>query len=166
MDLRELDIPQVQDAPNLEETAEEWGAGKQYALVELSGNSLAVEIGRASQILELLPITPVPHTPSFVLGVCNVRGAIYSIVELRMLLGLSMPERVSDPLMILLEGERYSCGATIEGVSEISWIPDSEIVAPPTDIPYISGLFRKGQNTVLVLDVDALFQSPEMVEFQ
>ena len=126
--------------PAEEETAEEWTAGKQYALVELSGNSLAVEIARVSQILETLPITPVPNTSDFVLGVCNVRGDIFSIVDMRVLLGFPPGENKRDPLVVLLDGERYTCGATVEGVSEMLRIMESQIVEPATEIPYISGL--------------------------
>ena len=151
-----------------EEAAEEWDAGQQYALVELSGTSLAVETSRASQILVRLPITPVPNTPEFVLGVCNVRGDIYSVVDMRPLLGFPAVDQVArpDPLIILLEGQRCACGATIEGVSELLRIPDGQIVAPASDIPFVAGLYRRGQDTVLVLDVEALLQSPEMSQFQ
>jgi len=141
---------------------------RQYALVELGGYSLAVDVTRASQIIERPALTPVPNTPEFIYGVCNVRGDIYSIVDLRHLLGFDPPgaDASPDPLVILLRGPRYTCGATIEGISELLWIRDDQIAAPTSEIPFISGLYRRERDTILVLDVDSLFDSPEMTQFQ
>jgi len=152
----------------LEPAVEERSPEQQYAIVELGGYSLAVPVARASQILERPPITPVPNTPGFILGVCNIRGDVLSVVDIRPLLGLSLADQEArpDPLIILLRGEKYTCAATIEGISELLWVRESQIVAPTTDIPFVSGLYRRGQDTILVLDVDELLGSPEMTQFQ
>jgi len=156
-------VAEEPDAPD-----RRWETAKQYALVELAGQCLAIDIASAAQILERPPVTPVPNTPDFVLGVCNVRGDIHSIVDIRPLLGFAPIDQGAhpDPIVILLESSRFVCGATVERVRELLRISDAHIVAPTAEIPYVSGLCRRGQETVLVLDVEALLGSPEMTRFQ
>jgi purine-binding chemotaxis protein CheW len=150
-----------------EQNLEMLGPERQFAVVELSGQSLAIETVLCSSIRDVPQVTPVPFTSGIVLGVANIRGDIYSVVDIRSLLDLAPapPDRV-DPLIVVLIGSNYSCGVTIEGVSEIMRIREGQIVEPPTEMPYISGIYRRGQDNILIVDVEVLLASPEMTEFQ
>ena len=148
---------------------EDLGPERQFAIVELSGQSLAVEVTKSRNILEMPSITPVPFTPDYVLGVANIRGDIYSVVDIRSLLELAPADpETPDPLIVLLDGSRYTCGITVESISEIAWIREGQIAEPTTEIPYVSGIHRRehGQNTVMIVDVEELMASPEMCRFQ
>ncbi len=167
-DPQSLDIAALFTEQVAEEDDELWQIGRQYALVELADHVLAVDITATSQIFERPQITPVPNTPEFIQGVCNVRGDIFSIVDIRTLLGFPAIDQAAhpDPLVILLEGSTYPCGITIQAVSELLRIPDSQIVEQTAEIPFISGIFRRGQDSVLLLGVDDLLTSPEMTQYQ
>jgi len=163
----ELTVPVAEDEETEQEELERLGPEKQFAVVELSGQALAIEIALAMRILDRPPVTEVPFTPEFILGVANIRGDIYSVADIRPLLDISpRADGKEDPLVILLAGSKYSCGATIESITEIMRIREKEITEPSTEIPYISGIYRQGQETILVLDVEALLASPEMTQFQ
>jgi purine-binding chemotaxis protein CheW len=143
------------------------GPEHQFAVVELSGQSLAIETLLCSSIRDVPQITPVPFTSNIVLGVANIRGDIYSVVDVRSLLDLTpAPPDHTDPLIIVIIGSNYSCGMTIEGISEIIRIREGQIVEPLTEIPYVSGIYRRGQDNILIVDVELLLASPEMTEFQ
>lgn len=150
------------------QVAEARSPERQYTVVVLGGHLFAVDVSHTVQIIERPMVTPVPHTPAFVLGVCNVRGDIFSVVDIRHLLGLGPPPENAgpDPLVVVMRGERYTCGFSIERISELMWIRDDRIAAPTTDIPFVSGLHRHNRDTILVLDVEALLESPEMMQFQ
>ena len=150
-----------------QEQEEELGPERQFAVVELSGQSLAIDILRARTILDRPPITRVPFTSEFILGVANVRGDIYSIIDIRPLIGLAPADsKKKDPLVLLITGSKYVCGITIESITEIVRVREREIAEPTTEMPYVDGVYRQGQESVMVLDVEGLLSSPEMTQFQ
>ena len=150
-----------------EQELERLGPEQQFAVVEMSGQSLAIDILCARTILDRPPITPVPFTPPHILGVANVRGDIYSIVDIRSLLGLSPANtKKPDPLVLLVTGSKYVCGVTIESITEIVRVREKEIAEPTTELPYVAGVYRQGQESVMVLDVEGLLGCPEMTQFQ
>ena len=56
---------------------------------EVGGASYALDILIAREIVEMMPITPLPRSPSYIAGIINLRGEITNIINLNQLLGLS-----------------------------------------------------------------------------
>lgn len=54
----------------------------------MGGELYAMDIFIAREIVEMVPITPIPRSPSYISGIINLRGEITNIVNLNELLGL------------------------------------------------------------------------------
>jgi purine-binding chemotaxis protein CheW len=54
----------------------------------LGGERYALDIQLAREIVEMIPITPIPRSPPYISGVINLRGEITNIMNLTTLLGL------------------------------------------------------------------------------
>jgi len=54
----------------------------------LGGEKYALDIQLAREIVEMIPITPIPRSPPYISGVINLRGEITNIMNLNTLLGL------------------------------------------------------------------------------
>lgn len=54
---------------------------------ELNEERYAIDITMVREVVEMLPITPLPRTPSFVVGILNLRGEVTHIIDLAVLLG-------------------------------------------------------------------------------
>lgn len=54
---------------------------------ELSGGRYAMDIGMVREVVEMLPITPLPRTPAYIIGIINLRGDVTHVVDLGILLG-------------------------------------------------------------------------------
>jgi twitching motility protein PilI len=50
--------------------------------VQIAGQNYLVDMVDVSEVLSLLPLTPVPLTRSWFKGVTNVRGDLYSVIDL------------------------------------------------------------------------------------
>ena len=55
---------------------------------QLGEEHYALDIQIAREIVEMMPITPLPRAPDYLAGVINLRGEITNIIDLRDLLGL------------------------------------------------------------------------------
>ena len=58
------------------------GAAASWLAVEAGGQGLLLPLGQAGEIFPLGPLLPVPHTQPWFLGVANLRGGLYGVVQL------------------------------------------------------------------------------------
>jgi chemotaxis signal transduction protein/anti-anti-sigma regulatory factor len=64
------------------------GNREQYLTFMLAGEEYGVDILRVQEIKGWDKVTRIPHTPDYVLGVINLRGAVVPILDLRRRFGL------------------------------------------------------------------------------
>jgi purine-binding chemotaxis protein CheW len=72
---------------------------------ELGGEEYAFPVMRVQEVLELVPVTRVPSTPPYVLGVIDVRGRMVPVVDLAAKLGLGTVSPTRRSCIVLVEVE-------------------------------------------------------------
>ncbi|MFW6005405.1 MAG: chemotaxis protein CheW, partial [Desulfonatronovibrionaceae bacterium] len=58
-------------------------ATNQYLTFTLADELYAIDIARVWEVLDYVPITRVPRTPEFLLGIINLRGKAVPVADLR-----------------------------------------------------------------------------------
>jgi purine-binding chemotaxis protein CheW len=103
-------------------------------------------------------ITPLPGTPSFILGIVNVRGRILPVIDIKPLFGLPSPPKQALSKVIIIHTEGMEVGLlahTIIGVRAISMLA----VHPPlptlaeSHSRYVRGVTNDG---TILLDAASL----------
>src|SRR3569623_1518423 len=99
-------------------------AGSHQVLTFVLGNeTYGVDILRVQEIRGWSAVTKIPHAPSHVLGVLNLRGSIVPIVDLRMRFSLDRAEYTPLTVIIVLSVEsavgRRDFGVVVDGVSDV-----------------------------------------------
>ncbi len=69
---------------------------------QLGSESLALETKHVVEIRDVSEITPVPCTPDFVLGITNVRGQIFSVLDIRKYFGAEDTEVTETAAFLLV----------------------------------------------------------------
>ena len=77
------------------------------------------------------PATPMPHAPSYVLGVINLRGAVLPIIDLSARLGMKPAEPTARHVIIVAQVKRKIVGLLVDAVSDILTINDDNIQPTP-----------------------------------
>lgn len=129
----------------------------------------AVDIMRIKEIINPVPVTPMPKAPPFIEGVIELRGAILPIVEVRKRFDLptTAPTRATKYLIVSVDlGEhRAIVGLVVDRVSEPLRVPKSDIKPAPrlsvSERVYFTGVVAHHGKMLMVLDVDALLSSAE-----
>jgi twitching motility protein PilI len=62
-----------------------------WLAVECAGAGLLLPLASAGEIFAVGKVLPVPHTAVWFLGVANLRGGLYGVVDLAAFLGLRLP---------------------------------------------------------------------------
>lgn len=130
----------------------------------------AFDVGRAREIVEVAGITPVPHMPTWVRGIMNLRGMVLPVLDLKRKFGLGPTEFGTTTCIIIVdiprEGQTFTVGILTDGVRDVFSIGDDAIEPPPkfgdtvaTD--FIQGIGRHGDQFFLILDEQKVFSGAE-----
>lgn len=97
---------------------------------QIGGSLYALDIHLAQEIVEMMPITPLPRAPSYLEGIMNLRGEITSIVNLSQMLGLSVHDRTEGQKIIVLAPEASggsNVGIIVDDVHSVIQVTESDI---------------------------------------
>ncbi len=142
----------------------------QYMTFKLGNELFAIAVAQVREVLEVSQITRVPTAPRYMRGVVNVRGQATPVVDLRLKFGLSeVPDTVHTRIIVMeleIDGEATVLGGVADSVHEVIEIEPANINPPPriamrwrTD--FIQGMGKRGDDFIIILDVNAVFSSEE-----
>jgi purine-binding chemotaxis protein CheW len=131
----------------------------------------AIDISRVREIVNPLPITPLPYTPPEVAGVADHRSEVVPVIDLRVRFNLAPKEEERGMKWILVTIGSRVVGLVVDAVTEVFGASHDEIRPQPEvggnrDMRGISGVARHDGKLTFVLDttrflelVDALSAS-------
>jgi purine-binding chemotaxis protein CheW len=100
-----------------------------------------IDIGYVREIRGWTPVTAIPHSPSHIKGVINLRGTIIAVIDLAARLGLGVTEPTPRHVIIIVTIGAQTVGLLADLVSEISSL-ESEMKQPvPEQMAELSGGF-------------------------
>jgi purine-binding chemotaxis protein CheW len=144
----------------------------QYLTLGLDGETFGIGIRNVREILDMRPISKLPHAPNFLLGMIDVRGSSYPVVDLRIKLDLpSVPATEATRIIILdvpIDNRFVGVGFVADCVFEVAGIDESQIEPPPTvggrwKSDYLAGIGRKGDGFVIIFDLMKLMTSSDVI---
>jgi purine-binding chemotaxis protein CheW len=106
--------------------------------------------------------TPLPHSPSYMRGVINLRGAVLPIIDLSLRLGLPpLGDQARHVIIVVAIGDR-TVGLVVDAVSDILAVPPGALHPPPdlaldTAAGFVSALTIVENRMIRVLDLTAVF---------
>ena len=131
----------------------------------------ALDIMRMKEIINPLPITPVPKAPSFIEGVIELRGAILPVVDMRKRFDLSPTAQTrSTKYMIVgidVQGRRMIVGLIVDAVSEPIRLAKEQLrPAPALTVganAYFTAVVHHQGRIFMVMDIDAILSTREKI---
>ncbi|MEA3372421.1 MAG: chemotaxis protein CheW [Campylobacterota bacterium] len=122
----------------------------------------SVPILSIQEIIKPIEWTRVPQTPTYVLGVFNLRGSVIPLVDLRQKFGLSVQKHTDDTRFIVMKHEDETAGFVIDRLTEAIRLSKSAIgPAPETiekDKSLIEGVGKQDDRILTILKVDKLLK--------
>ena len=137
----------------------------QYLTLGLDGETFGIGIRHVREILDMRPVSKLPHAPNFLLGMIDVRGTSFPIVDLRIKLDLpSVPATDATRIIILdvpVDGRSVGVGFVADRVFEVTGIEAGRIEPPPVvggrwKSDYLAGIGKKADGFVMIFDLAKL----------
>ena len=134
---------------------------------EMQSEVFAIDVANVHEVIDPLPLTPVPNADAFATGLVNVRGAVVPVLNLQHRLGMPTRNTSADTRFVVLEADIG------DGPTKFAVIADSvdEVVELPVDaiqpIPelgmkwppeYIEGVAQREEQLIILLNQETAFR--------
>ncbi len=141
------------------------GTHQQYLTFKLAGEEYGVGILSVLEIRGWSAVTAIPHSPSYVLGVIDLRGVVVPVIDLRRRFELAAAEFGPATVVIVIRvnagDEERTVGLVVDAVSEVYDIDPSAFRELPdfgssAANEVVNGLAHTDGKTVILLDAHRL----------
>ncbi len=131
----------------------------------LASETYGMESKHIREIYPLRDFTPIPGTPSFVLGLTNVRGQILSVIDLKKF--FELPEKGLGELnkIIIVGNEAIEFGILADSITGARRVIVENIQQSPPTISGTGARYLKGitKERIAVLDLEKLLNDEKMI---
>lgn len=142
---------------------------RQFVSFKVADEEFASDIMLVQEIIRLAKVTKVPHAPSFVEGVVNLRGNVLPVIDLRRRFGMEEKEYDDATRVVVVDIDRRKTGIIVDAVSEVLNLsksavePAPQIVKAGVDEDFIEGVGKidDGDRMLLVLRTDRLLNEED-----
>jgi purine-binding chemotaxis protein CheW len=147
------------------------GSG-QYLTFFVAGEEYAVNILKVKEIIEYDTVTTVPNTAPWIHGVTNLRGNVVPVIDLAVKFGLAASQSSKFSCIVITEvsydGEKLTMGVMADSVNQVLDFSENEIeTVPPFGtrlrIEFLLGMGRMGKKFCLILDIDKVLSTEELL---
>lgn len=163
------EIPAVESAETDAAIKSRVCKGGKFLTFFLDEEEYALEILKVHEIIGMMPITPVPRTPDYVLGVLNLRGKVIPVLDLRTKFGMEKVAWDDETCIIVVQINDRQVGTVVDKVSEVLDIANDDIEDTPAfgtevNTDFILGIGKSEGRVKLLLDIDKVLTSDELAE--
>ncbi|EKD63458.1 MAG: hypothetical protein ACD_51C00278G0011 [uncultured bacterium] len=143
---------------------------KQLVVFTLADEEYGAEITDLKEIIELPQITHIPNAADFIEGICDLRGKIVVLIDLKKRFDLHS-EKQEDPTekkVIVVEVGENVFGILVDSVKEILKVPVDSIKKTPDAVSSkihldnIKGVSTFEGRLILLLDVKRVLSEKEL----
>jgi len=131
----------------------------------LAYETYGIETAFVREVYPLKGMTTLPGTPSFVMGIINVRGQIVSVIDLKKF--LSLPEKGLGELnkVIILCSDRMEFGVLADVVEGTQSVALEEILSAPSSVTGIGKKYLKGvtKEHIVLLDAESILNDETII---
>lgn len=130
----------------------------------LHDQEFCVKTTTIREIRGWLPSTPIPHSPTDVIGVMNLRGTVIPIVDLACKLGMNSTVPNERSAIVVAEVHGMSMGLVVDRVSDILTI-DAKLLQPVPDMnfsqstSYSDGIIALQSGMICFLNLERMFET-------
>lgn len=131
--------------------------GQRYLTFSLGPEDYAIPLLIVKEVIAIPEVTPIPFTPSHLLGVMNLRGLVITIIDLRAKLGIQAVQG-PDTSVIICDLAPLCLGFVADSINSVL-APSPEDVSERSDVQsqknadYINGVFRAQDKIITLIDI-------------
>ena len=99
----------------------------EFFIFELDGTLYAVGVGDVDQVIKIPPITTVPNSPNFILGIFHLRGRVIVAIDLLKRMNLVRNTPLSPYYLFIAHHEKNYFAILIDKIRTVVRVPQKEV---------------------------------------
>jgi purine-binding chemotaxis protein CheW len=140
---------------------------QQFLTFKLAGEEYGVGILSVQEIRGWSAVTAIPHSPAWLLGVINLRGAVVPIIDLRIKFAFARADYNEFTVVIILNVGARVIGIVVDGVSDVITLGSEQIKPAPSlgnsiDTSHIIGFGTLDERMRILMDVEKLISGADL----
>lgn len=141
----------------------------QWVTFHLEDETYGINVMQVQEVLRYSEIAPVPGSPSYVLGIINLRGNVVTVIDTRSRFGLQGAEVTDNSRIVIIEAEKQVIGILVDSVAEVVYLRTSEIDSTPNigteeSAKFIQGVSNREDELLILVDLNKLLNDEEWDE--
>ncbi|MGP3695981.1 chemotaxis protein CheW [Rhodobacter sp. NSM] len=137
---------------------------REVVAFRIGSQEFSIDIRAVREIRSWTPTTVLPHAPSYVIGVINLRGTVVPIIDLAERLALGSLEPEARHVVIITVVEAQIVGLLVDAVSDIITLQRSSVqptpkVASDTTHSFVRGVITVDERMLRLLDLAGVLPS-------
>lgn len=125
-----------------------------------------VNVMSVREIRGWTPATAMPHSPGYMKGVINLRGAVLPIIDLSARLGMPATVPTARHVIIVAQVHRKVVGLLVDAVSDILTVTEDNVQPTPEIASELQRQFARGilaidKRMICLLELEAIFPETE-----
>ncbi len=135
------------------------GDEDQVVVFRLAEEEFGVNINSVKEIVRLPEITPIPRTPDYVSGICNLRGSVLPVINSRIRFSMEEENITDHTRLLVVESGGQLTGMVVDSVREVMRMnraqkESSPAVCKGVDREFLDGVLKVDQGRRLILMLD------------
>lgn len=176
-----VEVEELVEEPKIEESHEESDEVPEedhetksvtmMCVFKAGGEEYAFPIDAVSEVVKHVAIAPVPQMPNYIIGMVNVRGNIYSVLDLASYFGSKEDVDESYNFLVVINDEEYKVAIQISGVPDTLQVSD-DMIENFTDSmlksiqkqEFLKGIIKKDNRMIILLNILDMISSENFVK--
>ncbi len=143
-----------------------------YLVFSIADERYGIPITKVREVIRHERISAVHNASAFLKGVINLRGKIIPIIDMRMKMAMEEVAYSDRTIFIIVDvnGDRevYNFGIAVDSVHDVANISDTDVEKLPdvgfrAKSAYLHGIAKVGTEMVMVLNIDRILTTDEIV---
>lgn len=137
---------------------------RQMVVFKVGNKEYGVDISRINQIITPIKVFKLPEAPSYIEGLINLRGTIYTLINLRSKLSLPLREIDESSRIVLFDESGIKAGLLVDEANDIVTINEADFKQPvelmsQEDSKYVREVIKKGDRVLFIPDLEKLLSA-------
>ncbi len=143
----------------------------QFCVFMSGKEEYAIPINLVKEVVLFPKTAPVTQMPHYIIGMTNVRGNIFGVLDLGRFFHIKSEEQTENKYLLVLEHDEYQMAIAIPNVPDTMMVSDEMIeelsasrLKSAIGQKYLKGIIKKDRRMIILFDILGMISSDKFTE--